>query len=222
MKWFKNLSPTQRQMLLIGVPVVAVFALVMALRGGSPDEDLEEESATSGTPARGFVPSGGGDAIGAGQLASYEDAVTSELDVLHQQIEKNRASQREAIQAQQDAYDQFLDDVAGAGSGSQLPAGGFQIDDPPEKIGIYTIDNELVRVGGDPAGGDENVRAISEYGAAGGRQGIIDTVADQRFVERARGVQQDDPQTARLILQGSFGPVAQAFKPRLRQIANNN
>lgn len=100
-----------------------------------------------------------------------------------------------------------------------VPSGGFAIDAPEDGIGIYTVDDQLVRVGGDPSGGDAHARLLTEYGSAGGRAAIIDTLADVRFVERARGVERDDPHTARMILRGEFGPVHEPFRPTIERIA---
>lgn len=98
-------------------------------------------------------------------------------------------------------------------TGSSVPDGRFILDEPAPDYGIYTIDNTAVRVGGTTLDG---ARRLSEYGSAGGAPAVIDSRADVRFVETARGMRYEDPGTARLILSGSFGPVAESIKPYLR------
>lgn len=209
MKWWRDLPANQRRLLLIGVPLVAVAALVSVLRRPSPAPDTDEPSAA----AAGVMPPTAApamDAIGVGQLASFEDALTGQIDEMYRYIEERTAA------TPADDPDQAETPAA-----PSVPAGGFRVDPPADGIGTYTIDNQLVRVGGDPSGGDAHARAIAEYGAAGGRDGVIDSTADVRFVERARGRPRNDPQTARMILNGSFGPVSASFRPTLERVASS-
>lgn len=67
------LSPQQRQLLMFGAPVVAVFALVSVLgkRGGA-----EPAAASSGPPVGYTLPvAPSTDAIGVGQLSQWEDLI---------------------------------------------------------------------------------------------------------------------------------------------------
>lgn len=84
-----NLSPAQRKMLYIGVPVVAVLGLYMYLRSRS--------SSSSATTAATAAPSGTTTAsntpIGLDQLTSYETQVTAQLAQLGQAVQAVQAAQ---------------------------------------------------------------------------------------------------------------------------------
>lgn len=75
-----NLSPGARQALLVGAPIVAVFAF-MAARSNSSSEPVDEEAPTAAMPA-GLTPEYSTDAIGTGQLASFESSITDRLNAL--------------------------------------------------------------------------------------------------------------------------------------------
>jgi hypothetical protein len=70
-----NLSPGQRQLLMVGAPVVAGLALITVLRN-------RQSSPTAAAPVAANT-----DAIGVGQLASFESAITDTLNELAQRID---------------------------------------------------------------------------------------------------------------------------------------
>lgn len=75
-----SLSPAARQGLMIGVPIVAVFAF-MAARSNNASEPVDEEAPSAAMPA-GLTPEYSTDAIGTGQLASFESSITDRLNAL--------------------------------------------------------------------------------------------------------------------------------------------
>lgn len=83
--------------------------------------------------------------------------------------------------------------------------------------GPADLDGQAVRIGG--TSDDPNVARLSVYSSPGGNPDLIDTLADLRTIERRRGRPTDDPDTARAVLRGSFGTVAQSFRPTLERIA---
>lgn len=77
-----SLSPGQRQMVMLGVPVVAVFALVSGIQ--------KKSAATASAPA---VPTGytlptmaSTDAIGTSQLSEFEDMLSGNINNLSNQV----------------------------------------------------------------------------------------------------------------------------------------
>jgi hypothetical protein len=85
-----NLQPGQRQILMVGAPIVAVFAF-NALRkpaaapAASTDGTTSGGSASTGTLTTGWtMPST--DAIGTGQLADFESSLTGGLNDLSTQV----------------------------------------------------------------------------------------------------------------------------------------
>jgi hypothetical protein len=78
-----GLSPGQRQALMFGAPVVAVFALV------SSRQKKAEAAAAAAAPPAATLPANfpSTDAIGTGQLAEFESGVTSALSQLQHQVD---------------------------------------------------------------------------------------------------------------------------------------
>jgi hypothetical protein len=75
-----RLDPTQRQILMVGAPVVAVFALGALHKKPAPAAS-DTSSAASGAGTTGWtMPST--DAIGTGQLADFESSITGRLNDL--------------------------------------------------------------------------------------------------------------------------------------------
>jgi hypothetical protein len=77
-----GLQPQQRQILMVGAPVVAVFALGALRKQAAPATDAAAtDTASTGTATSGWtMPST--DAIGTGQLADFESTITGQLGYL--------------------------------------------------------------------------------------------------------------------------------------------
>jgi hypothetical protein len=77
-----RLDPTQRQILMVGAPVVAVFALGALHKKPAPAAPSDTSSASgAGAGTTGWtMPST--DAIGTGQLADFESSITGRLNDL--------------------------------------------------------------------------------------------------------------------------------------------
>lgn len=83
-----NLSSTQRKILYIGVPIVAVLGLYMYLRSRNTTAAVATPSATSsGTTTDSNTP------IGLDQLTSFESQVTDQLGQLGQAVSAVQAAQ---------------------------------------------------------------------------------------------------------------------------------
>lgn len=84
-----NLSPTQKKLLYIGIPAVAVLGLFMFLKGGS------SSSSASGSTGATSTASGstGNTPIGLDQLTSFETSVTAQLTSLGKAVAKVQAGQ---------------------------------------------------------------------------------------------------------------------------------
>jgi hypothetical protein len=82
MGMFDNLPPQQRQLLMIGVPVVSVLALSSVLKGRS-EPPPESDQPGLGTPA---LPVPSTAVVGSGELASWFDATTDALSDLAEVI----------------------------------------------------------------------------------------------------------------------------------------
>lgn len=87
MDFLKRLSPAQRQMLTLAVPVVAVFALISTLaRRGQPAAAEPSPAPVTGSTAAFTMPST--DAIGVGQLSEFESLLTGRVNALGIQVEE--------------------------------------------------------------------------------------------------------------------------------------
>jgi len=80
-----QLSPQQKQWAMIGIPVVAAFALISKI--GRPANASNSEDATPSGTSGFTMPST--DAIGTGQLAEFESLVTSRLNDLSVKTEES-------------------------------------------------------------------------------------------------------------------------------------
>jgi hypothetical protein len=78
-----RVDPAQRQLLMIGAPVVAVFAFVASRKSATTAATDAATAAAAGTSGW-TMPST--DAIGTGQLADYESLVTGRLNDLSTQV----------------------------------------------------------------------------------------------------------------------------------------
>lgn len=108
-KWWNDLTPGQRRLFLLGVPVVAVFALIVTLRGGgrgAPPDDDEDGGPSAAVLPGSFAPTASTDAIGVGQLASYEDAMTAELDAMRDEMREQPAATPDPATTAQPSADQ--------------------------------------------------------------------------------------------------------------------
>jgi hypothetical protein len=106
MEWWTRLDPTARRAVMIGVPLVAIAALVSTLRdrGAPTPAAVDAEAPVPGTPAASPPPVGGwvlgaADAVNVGELGSMFSDVAELLTGLPQaisdQIDADRPSDPE-------------------------------------------------------------------------------------------------------------------------------
>lgn len=91
MKWLNDLPPAQRLAVLVGVPLVAVAALVSLFRRGgtvSATAAPAEDPASAGVGGQTLPVAVGTGAIGSGELAQFLSIFTSELEVIRRTIEE--------------------------------------------------------------------------------------------------------------------------------------
>lgn len=89
MKFLENLPPAQRMAVLIGVPVIAVAALVSMLRRPQTAEGPPPSASTTATTAGQTLPVAvRDDAIGVGELSEFGSILTRELQNVRRTIEE--------------------------------------------------------------------------------------------------------------------------------------
>lgn len=201
--WWAKLTPLERRLVAGGLPLVAIAAVVSILRRrrtrdlDAEAEDLAASQVPGGEPAPGLptvLPGGSGEAIGIGQLADFETGILTRVDAA--------ALEQEAL------LDATVADLTARIDA--IPSGGAPAGDGADAPPVETprISSQAqVRVS--PTG---NTRPLAEYAAPGGDPNTIDSDADLAFIAQARGTPVDDPTTLRLVLEGSFGPVAGAYR----------
>lgn len=132
-----NITPQQKKMLMIGVPVVGVAAIYsLAKGGGTPAEDdevLDDAVGGSGTVV-GVIPGGtpGGQstgAIGTGELSSFLENVSDALAV----YKAENAAAIDELRAESDDWRSELEDAMAArfDQENQTPVGGGLSPQPP-------------------------------------------------------------------------------------------
>lgn len=93
MKWLNDLPPAQRLAVIVGVPLVAVAALVSMMRRGGTATVSAAPSAAPTTAGQTLPVAVGTGAIGSGELAQFLNIFTDELEVIRRTIEEGETGQ---------------------------------------------------------------------------------------------------------------------------------